>query len=160
MYLHITKSIIHICSLRIFFQATSKDLDFRNTKLVLGHNLAWQRNSLLRVLSQPPLNFHNPFYPSHLLCLRSEGNSKSPSQRHDLYSQYELPHFQKSQEHIPIAELSYLYQWPSPHSELEQLHNIYNGMESNMTHVSKRKLERDMYPMLLPARKALLESIS
>lgn len=26
-------------------------------------------------------------------------------------------------------------------------------MESNMTHVSKRKLERDMYPTFLPARK-------
>ena len=38
-----------------------------------------------------------------------------------------------------------------PHSEPEQLHNIYNGMESNMTHVSKRNLKKDMYPTFPPA---------
>lgn len=110
------------------------------------HNLAKEFTSH----SSPHFpSIHNPFHLSHLQWLWSKRNSKSASQWWWLVLTAGDPSLPKVLG--ACGEVSYLYQWPSPRPELEQLHNIYNGMESNMTHISKRKLERHIYPTFLLA---------
>lgn len=131
-----------------FFPSASKDLNLGNSKPVLGPNLAKE----FRGFPQLPLNSHNHFHLPTYRDWGARGTINVHLSDGDWNSQPELPHSQKSGEHVPpLGEVSCLHQWPSLCSELEQLHNIYNGMESNMTHISKRKLERDMNPTFLPA---------
>lgn len=144
MGLKTTKGITPVYSLGIFLQAIFKDLNLGNTKFTqLGKGIHFSQ-----FCPHFP-SIHNPFHLSQLQWLWSKRNGKSASQWWWLVLTAGDPSLPKVLG--ACGEVSYLYQWPSPRPELEQLHNIYNGMESNMTHISKRKLERHIYPTFLLA---------
>lgn len=115
MSLH--KAITLICLLRTFFQTLSKDLDLRNTKPILGHNLAKELTSESSV-SFPSISIIPSTGP---IChgQAARGTVNLHFSDGDWYSQYELSGFQKSQEHVP-----HLVRYPIYTSDLPHIQNL------------------------------------